>query len=118
MCTLSLTQQNQILSMLDAGHSAAHIASYTGYGVGTISRFHSKHCSHLSKPVGGHPSKPSSTNIHHAVHLIGSGKASTAVDMAKTISNINKRSLYAQTMFHCLNEGCGGGEEASSLTEV
>ena len=85
MRTLSLTQQNQILSMLDAGHSAAHIASSTGYGVGTISRLQYKHCSHLSKPVGDQPSNLSSASIHHAVYLIGSGKASTAADVAKTI---------------------------------
>src|SRR5258705_4860687 len=88
MHALSLTQQNQILSMLDAGHSTSHIAYSTGYCIGTISRLRSKHHSHLSKPVGGHLS---SANIHHAVHLLGSGKASTAVDVAKIISNINKQ---------------------------
>src|SRR5258705_6705162 len=84
MHALSLTQQNQILSMLDAGHSASHIACSTGYSIGTISKLHSDHGSHLSKPVGGCPSKLSSANIHHAVHLVGSGKTSTAVDAIST----------------------------------
>jgi transposase len=90
--------------MLDAGHSAAHIASSTGYGVGTISRLRSKHHSHLSKPVGGHPSKLSSTNIHHAVHLIGSGKDFTAVDVTKTLSNIISQPLSAQTVCNSLKK--------------
>jgi len=90
--------------MLDAGHSATHIASSTGYGVGTISRLRSKHHSHLSKPVGGHPSKLSSTNIHHAVHLIGSGKASTAVDVTKTLSNIINQPLSTQTVRNSLKK--------------
>jgi len=73
--------------MLDAGHSATHIALSTGYGIGTISRLHSKHCSQLSKL--------SPTNIHHAVHLIGSGNASTAIDVTKNPSNIiNQPSLF------------------------
>src|SRR5882762_4770269 len=90
--------------MLDAGHSAAHIASSTGHGVGTIFMLCSKHCSHLSKPVGGHPSILSSTKIHHAVHLISSGKASTAVDVTKTLSNIINQPLSAQTVCNSLKK--------------
>src|SRR5882724_1547289 len=90
--------------MLDAGHSAAHIASSTGHGVGTISRLHSKHRSHLSKPVGGCPSMLSSTNIHHVVRLISSGKASTAVDVTKTLSSIINQPLSAQTVSNSLKK--------------
>src|SRR5882762_2311404 len=107
--------------MLDAGHSAAHIASSTGHGVGTIFMLCSKHHSHLSKPVGGHPSILSSTNIHHAVHLISSGKASTAVDVTKTLSNIINQPLCpncAQQPEESWYEGCGEEEEATSLTQA
>ena len=82
--------------MLDAAHSATHIASSTGYGIGTISRLHSKHCSQLSKL--------SPTNIHHAVHLIGSGNASTAIDVTKTLSNIINQPLSVQTVHNSLKK--------------
>ena len=102
MHPLSLTSQNENLSMLDAGHSAGNIASNTGHGISTISRLHSKHCFHLSESAGGHPSKLLSANIHHAIHLISSGKAGTAVDVAKTLSNITNQPLSTQTVHHNL----------------
>jgi hypothetical protein len=60
---LSTATQYEILSLLDAGHSARHISVSTGYSYATISRLHSKHHSHLSKSSGGHPSKLSTANI-------------------------------------------------------
>ena len=93
MHTLSPASQNNILSLLDAGYSAAHIAASTGHGVATVSRLRSIHCPHLSKSFGGRPSKLSSANIHHAQHLISSGKADTAVDVAKVLRNVTNQSL-------------------------
>ena len=50
----------------------------------TISRLHSKEHSALPKAVGGYPSKLSPTNIHHAQHLISTGRAKTTVQVTKT----------------------------------
>jgi hypothetical protein len=102
MHTLPAASQNHSLSLLDAGHSAKKIKASAGYGVATISRLCSKHHSHLSKPSAGHPPKLSSANVHHAQHLISSGKAETAVDLAKTLSNITNQPLSAQTVHHSL----------------
>ena len=104
MQPIPVIHQNQILSMLDAGHSAGKIASATGYHISTISRLRSQHCSHIPKSAGGRPSKLSSTNIRHAVHLISSGKAGTAVDVAKTLSNITNQPLSAQTVRRSLKK--------------
>src|ERR1700732_4535638 len=93
MRTLSPASQNHILSLLDAGHTASSVAASTGYGISTVSRLRSKHRSHLSKSLGGRPSKLSSANIRHAQRLISSGKADTAVDVAKTLSNVTNQSL-------------------------
>jgi len=102
MHTLSPTNQNHILFLLDAGHTATQIAASTGYGIATVSRLHSKHCPHLSKSLGGCPSKLSPANIHHAQHLISSGKADTAVDVTKTLRNVTNQSLSAQTVHNSL----------------
>ena len=88
MHTLSLANQNHILSLLDAGYTAGHIAASTGHGIGTISRLLSKDRPHLSKSLGGRSSKLSAANIRHAQRLISSGKVDTAVDVAKALRNV------------------------------
>jgi DDE superfamily endonuclease len=99
--SLSLTQQNTILFLLDAGHSGESIAKQTGVSSSAISKLRSKEHSALSKAIGGHPSKLSSTNIWHAQHLITSGKAENAVQVTKTLTNIINQPLSASTV--CLH---------------
>src|SRR6266566_3102842 len=98
MRTLSLTQKNYILSMLNAGHSAHSIGSITGVHTSTIFRLHSKECSELHKSSGGHPTKLSPTNIHHAVHFITTRKAENAVQVTKSLKNITNQSLSPSTV--------------------
>ena len=98
MRTLSLTQKNYILSMLNAGHSTHHIGSITGVHASTISRLHSKECSELHKSSGSHPTKLSPTNIHHAVHLITTRKAENAVQVTKSLKTITNQSLFPNTV--------------------
>ena len=81
--SLSVTQQNTILSLLDSGHSGEAIAKRTGVSPSSIYKLCSKQCSLLSKAVRGHPSKLSPINIQHAQHLITSGKAENAVQVTK-----------------------------------
>ena len=87
--------------MLDAGCSGEDIAKQTGVSPATISRLCSKNCSALLKAVGGHPSKLSPTNIHHAQHLITSGRAENAVQVTKALTNIINQPLSANTV--CLH---------------
>jgi transposase len=98
MRTLSLTQKNRILSMLDAGHSAHSIASTTGVHTSTISRLCSKERSELQKSSGGHPTKLSPTNIRHAVYLITTRKAENAVQVTKSLKNITNQYLSPSTV--------------------
>jgi len=88
MRSLSTTQENIILPQLDAGHSICSIASTTGISTATISRLRSKEHSSLQKSTGGHSAKLSSANIHHAIHLISTQKAETAVQVTKSLLNI------------------------------
>ena len=84
--------------MLDAGQFAHSIASSTGIHVSTISRLHSKECSTLQKSAGGHPTKLSSTNVRHAIHLISSGKAENAVQVTKTLTNVVNEPISTSTV--------------------
>ena len=70
--------------------------------ISTISRLHSKYLPTLPKSTGGHPKKLSPTNIHHAIHLITSRKAETAVDIAKTLQTITNNSISAHTVWRSL----------------
>ncbi|KAI6010054.1 hypothetical protein EDC04DRAFT_2770609 [Pisolithus marmoratus] len=54
MRSLSATQRNTILTMLDSGHSPASIASSTGLHRSTISRLRSKERSILGPWYGLH----------------------------------------------------------------
>ena len=98
MRTLSLTQKNCILSMLDAGHSTYHIGSITGVHASTISRLCSKERSELYKSSGGCLTKLSSTNICHAVHLITTRKAENAVQVTKSLKTITNQFLSPTTV--------------------
>ena len=98
MRTLSLTQMNRILSMLDAGHSTHHIGSITGVHATTISRLHSKELSELHKSSDGCPTMLSPTNICHAIHLITTKKAENAVQVTKSLKTITNQSLSPTTV--------------------
>ena len=98
MRSLSQTQQNHILHLLDSGHSAHAIQSQTGIHASTISRLRSKHRSTLQKSLGGRPSKLSFSNIRHAIYLLSTGKAENAVQVTKTLSNIVNQPLHPNTI--------------------
>ena len=98
MRSISPTQKQTILSMLDAGQSAHSIASTTGLNVSTISRLRSKERSELQKATGGRPPKLSSANVRHAIRLISSGKAENAVQVTKALTNIVNQPLSTSTV--------------------
>ena len=99
--SLSLTQQNTILSLLDVGHSGEAIAKKTGVSPSAISKLCSKKCSTLPKAIGGCSSKLSPANIYHAQHLIISGRAENAIQVTKSLSNIINEPLFASIVhFH------------------
>ena len=102
MCSTTPDQQQHIISQLEDGHSTPYIASITGISINTISRLHSKYLPTLQTSTGGHPKKFSPTNICHAVHSITSGKAETAVDIAKTLQTITNNSISAHTVWRSL----------------
>jgi transposase len=98
MKSISAAKVNHILSLLDSGKDGYAAARCAGVSPSTISRIHKKHRSSLQKSLGGRPSKLSPANIHHAHHLIISGKAKNAGQLTKPLANIINQPLSTWTM--------------------
>ncbi|KAF9221302.1 hypothetical protein BS17DRAFT_677526, partial [Gyrodon lividus] len=112
--SLSATQKNTIITMLDSGHSGHSVATSTGFHTSTISRLYHLSCSahlnlykehsELQKSTEGHPSKLSPANVHHAIHLISTHKAKNAVQITKTLTNIINQPLHPNTVHQALKK--------------
>ena len=96
---ISQQQLNNILSLLDQGISSiCEIASLTGVHYSTVSRVCSQYHGSLEKGPGGWPPKLSDTAKRHAMQLIGSGQADTAVDVAKKLQNTLEQPVSVETI--------------------
>ena len=102
--TLCAAQIYQILSLLDLNQSTHQISATTGLYHSTISWLHSRLCSTLLKSSGGHPSVISPADMWHAILLISTGKADTAVQVTKTLQDIKNQPVSAQTIYHHLKQ--------------
>src|SRR6266481_926630 len=98
MRPLSLDKLNIVISRLNSGQTNCQISSSTGVSIGTISKIRSAHCPDVPKSSGGHPAKLSPANIWHAVNLITSGKAETAVQVSKALQTITNQPVTSQTV--------------------
>ena len=81
MRAITASKIEQVLSLIDSGHSACQISSITGHHYSTVTRLWSKHRSETPKPSGGRPAKLSDTDVRHAMCLINSGKADNAAQV-------------------------------------
>jgi transposase len=97
MHALSADQKTHIISLLTSGKSAHEVSTITGHGTGTISRLHRKHCPYLPRSNGGRPRKLTDRNVQHAVRLISSGKAETAVEVTRALQDVVNGSLSPET---------------------
>jgi transposase len=98
MHSLSKAELENVLSLIDSGHSSRHIASITGLHYSTITRYWSKHRPNVPKPTGGRPLKLSATDMRRAVRLISSGKAENATQVTQSLQSITNQSLSQQTV--------------------
>ena len=98
MKSLSQQQTNSVISLLQQGLSSRNVASITGFHYSIVLKICIKHCPDLPKPFGGHPLKLSSTVSRHIVHLIGSGKAETPVDVSRILQDTLNTSISAETV--------------------
>src|SRR5258707_13332851 len=80
MKSISQQTQNDIISLLEQGKSCRQIGQEIGVHYSTVSKFHSKLNFTPPKGKGGSPSKLTPTAICHAICIISTGKADTAVD--------------------------------------
>jgi hypothetical protein len=98
MQSLTSAQHTRVLELLDKGQSCPAISSITGISVGSISNICSKHCSTISKSIGGHPQKLSPADTQYAIHLITSQKAENATEVTKTLQDMTNTSFHVKTV--------------------
>src|SRR5260370_26626325 len=98
MRSLASSKVEQVLSLIHSGHNAHQISAATGHHTYTITWIWSKHCPDVPKPHGGHPTKLSDTDIHHACCLINSGKAENSTQVTKLLQTITNKTLSPETV--------------------
>src|SRR5260221_1131826 len=98
MKSISQQTQNDIISLLEQGKSCRQIAQEIGVHYSTVSKFHSKLNFTPPKGKGGCPSKLTPTAICHAIHIISTGKADTAVDVTKSLQETFPGTISASTV--------------------
>ena len=98
MRALSSSEVEKIIHLIDSGHSNRQIASLTHHSTYTISHIWSEHHPDVLKSSGGRPLKLSPTDIRHAVHLINTGKADNATQVAHSLQSITNQSLSCETV--------------------
>ena len=76
---------DNIISLLDQGHTLSQIHSQTGVHTSTISHLCKKLMPDCPKSKGGRPRKLCPTAVRHAQRIIGTGEADTAVDVSKIL---------------------------------
>ena len=102
MQSLTPAQCNYVLELLDKGESSHSISSITSISVGSISNICSKHCSTLSKSVGGHPRKLSPSDTQYAICLITSQKAENATEVTRTLQDMTNTPFTVKTVQRAL----------------
>ena len=95
---LSSDELNNILSLIDSGNSACHIAKIMGFNKSTVTCYWHQHRPDTPKSSGGCPSKLSPTDVCHAVHLVTSGEAENAAQVARSLQTITNNSVTCQTV--------------------
>jgi hypothetical protein len=89
---------SKILFHHDAGLSYTQIRHQTGVSLASISRTVTEHRQNHQKPAGGRPKALTEGDIRFANRLIVSGRADTAVQVAKTLHDVTNRPLSDQTV--------------------
>ena len=98
MLRLSPAELDSILSLIDCGHSARHLAKTMGLSIPTVTRYWSQHRPDVPRSLGGCPSKLSPANVCHAVRLISLGKAENASQVARSLRTVTNQSITSQTV--------------------
>ena len=93
---------DDIISLLDQGHTLSQVHSQTGVHTSTISRLRKKLMPDCPKSKGGRPRKLCPTAVRHAQRIIGTGEADTAVDVSKILRETVEEDFSTQTVRHAL----------------
>src|SRR5258708_34815043 len=118
MKSISQQTQNDIISLLEQGKSCRQIGQEIGVYYSIVSKFCLKLNFTPPKGKGGCPSKLTPTAIHHAIHIISTGKADTAVDVTKSLQETFPGTISALTVRRVEEKwpkGCGEDQRPCSF---
>ena len=102
MQSLSKAIIQTITSLLFSGDSYVSIKDKTDISARVISKIYQKYCPKAAVSSGSHLTKLSDANIIYTKKLFHINKIKTAVQVSKTLSNINITILSIQTMYRAL----------------
>src|ERR1044072_6562204 len=88
MRPLSSAKHTQVLSLLSSGLSSRDIEHQTGVSKSTVSRIAKNYQPDKENHPGGRPQKLTSMDKRAVLSLVRTGKASTAVEVAKHINSV------------------------------
>lgn len=87
MPKLTQSQRENVIARLDAGDPTSKIVAETGVSQGSVSNIRQQCRPDLPKSLGGRPKKMTETADRHALRLITSGKADTAVEVGQILAD-------------------------------
>ena len=102
MKSISQQPQNHILTWLDQGKSWKKIALEFGIHYSDAIRLCPQHCSTIPKAQGGRPSKPNSPGTCHAIHIISTRRADTAVQVEESLQDTLPEPVSSQKVWGAL----------------
>ena len=104
MKPISCSKIFSILNLFDSGHMLREIASTVEVSLEATSNIIKEHRHDSPKPAGGRQKKLPTVDIHHATHLISSGKADTADQVHKVLQDTANISCSVQRIRGALGE--------------
>jgi hypothetical protein len=87
-----------ILSLLSSGLTVRVISARTGYSTGVISNLNRKHFPDKPRDPGGQPKLLTPHNIRHGIRILTSGKADTAVQLARVLQGLTNKPINPSTV--------------------
>ena len=104
MKKISKDTKNNIISLIDSGHSSRKIAAQLGISHSTVMREHARLRPNVQKRKAGRPAKLTVVDKRNIVQNIMAGKADTAVQLARNLGDSTKTKISPDTVCRALKE--------------
>ena len=104
MKTVSDAKRNDVISLLNSGHTVSEIARRVNVSQATVCRIEKKACPDREKLKGGRPSKLTTADKRYCVHKITKGGLDNAVQVKKELRRNLHVNVSANTVRRALRD--------------